>query len=360
MALAVLLAATTPLSGCLSKLRVEYDGGPPWPRGASAVPALHAYDYRPAPIEPTLEPLRARRGAPYRVFQLRLASAGDNGQTGRLFTARYYQSTGRGRKGLVVILPIWGSSTYPPRAALRELMKGPARGDLHYLLVQGERPLFDWGALRSAPDEEAFLRLIEQSRRRIETTVLDLRRVLDWTATRPEIDTRRVGIAGFSIGAIVGSLAMGVDTRFAAGVFVMGGGNLHEIFAACPGVGPVRRPVLKRFGWTRATFQHKLAAPLDPVNPVRFAGRLDPRRVLIVDAKQDRCIPEGARSDLWNALGRPERISILAGHKFSFLSMTVLDLNSTTREIARFLDRRLAAPPPAEPQLISAAAQAGG
>ena len=63
----------------------------------------------------------------------------------------------------------------------------------------------------------------------------------------------------------------------------------------------------------------------------------------MVDSAFDHCMPESSREALWEAWGRPERISFSYGHKLSFMSMTPLGFDYTTRRIVDFLDRLLLA-----------------
>jgi hypothetical protein len=160
---------------------------------------------------------------------------------------------------------------------------------------------------------------------------------------QPETDPRRVGIVGFSVGGIVASLVMGRDPRLAAGVFVMVGGHMEEIMAHCKwGQGEVREHAAKTFGWSAEKFQSVIKGPLSTVDPVRVAPRIDPAAVLYIDSGYDGCIPQSCRDDLWRAMGEPERVTLGYDHRNSFLTMTFLGFDMTTRRIIDFLDRRLA------------------
>ena len=124
----------------------------------------------------------------------------------------------------------------------------------------------------------------------------------------------------------------------------MGGAELHEVLGACRGrAGDARRRLMRRFGWDEATFRSRIEATVAPHEPARFAGKVHPSRVLLVDAAFDHCMPQTARDGLWEALGRPERITLRYGHKVAFLSMTPLGFHYTTRRILDFLDDRLRA-----------------
>ena len=98
------------------------------------------------------------------------------------------------------------------------------------------------------------------------------------------------------------------------------------------------------FGWTPETLRSEIERPLSRVDPVLVAGNIDPADVLYVDSGFDGCIPRTARDDLWNAMGRPERVTLGYDHKNSFLTMTFLGFDVTTRRIIAFLDSRLTEP----------------
>jgi dienelactone hydrolase len=59
--------------------------------------------------------------------------------------------------------------------------------------------------------------------------VVEVRQALDWLALQPSIDSKRIGLVGMSLGAIVGSLTAGVDPRIRSEVLLLGGGDLPGI-----------------------------------------------------------------------------------------------------------------------------------
>jgi hypothetical protein len=144
------------------------------------------------------------------------------------------------------------------------------------------------------------------------------------------------------MGALVASVAFANEPRFAAGIMVMGGADLHEILAACDHeIEDARRRILEQLGWSLDQFKRALRHELAAINPARFAGMADPGRVLIIEAGKDTCVPKRARDRLWRAFGRPERIAYLYDHRMAFLAMTFLGGHSLQRQIYRFLDRTL-------------------
>jgi dienelactone hydrolase len=221
-----------------------------------------------------------------------------------------YLSRAPGAKRWVIVLPIWGSSTYPPQ--------------------------------KEAATEAESLTEVSRTASCIDAAAEDVRAFTDWVLAQPETAPRRVGIVGFSTGGIVGSLVMGRDTRFAAGVFVMVGGHLDEILAYCKwDEREVREHAAATFGWTSDELKAVIKAPLSVVDPVLGAGSIDPADVLFIDSGHDGCIPQSARDNLWRAMGEPERVTLGYDHKNSFLTMTFLGFDVTTRRIVAFLDSRL-------------------
>ena len=271
-----------------------------------------------------------------------MRSVGDNGQHGSLVTARYYRSKTPGTKPLVIVLPIWGVHTYPSNSIAKNL-RSRSVGVINNLQVDGDHTLFGWTAIAKAQTEKAFHRQLAQSIDRFINTVIDIRRIVDWAEAQSDVDPDRIALVGFSMGAIVGSVAPANEPRIDAAVLVMGGADLHEALAVCDGrrMGYARKRIVERFGWTIDQFKKQIETPLARIEPARFARLIDPRRVLIIEAAEDSCLSAQGRKRFWNAMGRPERVIYLYDHQTAFLAMTVLGGNSLQRKIQGFLRKAL-------------------
>src|SRR5262249_50445464 len=149
------------------------------------------YERRPPPVTNHVEGTKDG----YVVRLLRLPSTGDNGQTGNVLTVQYFERKDPQRWPLVLVLPIWGGSAYPPAAGHRDLL---ATGGVNVMRVFGEDTMIDWGALGRAPDPEAFRSTFREMVERMRASIVDLRRLLDWAAGRPPVDGTRVALVGFS------------------------------------------------------------------------------------------------------------------------------------------------------------------
>ena len=278
----------------------------------------------------------------YWVRPVALPSAGENGQAGDLVTARYYEGKRAGAKPLVIVLPIWGIHEYPSNTISAGLRERGA-GTINVLQILGERPLFDWTLVDDLESEAEFFAMLDRMVDRFTATVVDIRRLVDWAETRPEIDRERIALIGFSMGALVASVTIAHEPRLAAGVLVMGGADPHEILAACNReIEAARERILAQLGWSVERFKRELGHALAGVNPARFAGMADPSRLLIIEAGADSCVPKSARERLWHAMGRPERIAYAYDHRMAFLAMTFLGGHDLQRQVYRFLGRILA------------------
>jgi len=175
----------------------------------------------------------------YLVRSLRLVPSEASGAGRDAASARYYQGKGGGARPLVIVLPVWGVSSYPSDTIARGL-RAHSEGTVNVLLVDGEEPLFDWDAMGAAGDEAAFQAELAGMVEHFADTVKDIRRLVDWAYGRPEVDPSRIAIVGFSMSAIVGSVVLTNEPRIGYGVLVVGAADLHEVMAVCNG--RIRRP----------------------------------------------------------------------------------------------------------------------
>jgi dienelactone hydrolase len=336
------LAVTLVATGCFtSHVRTPYtDAGNV--QGRQSFEAAPAFTYKKTDVPFTNHFEGTGATSMYELRLLEIPSVGENNQKDNLVTARYYRSTLPGSHPLVIVLPIWGSFTYPPRK-ITESIQRRSKGAVHVLHVQGDTHLANWPGLVAAADESEFLELWREAIERQRVTIVDVRRLIDWAEQRPEIDADRVALIGCSLGAIVAGTIATQEPRLAATVTVMGGSHLNLVVANCDGKRStsVRAKAAESFGWDRDELAARLEPIMSVVDPANYPDRVDPQRVLIIEASRDKCVPEESRKDLWLALGKPERISMNYDHAPAFYSMTPLGLSWMRRRIWEFLEPRL-------------------
>ncbi len=306
-----------------------------------------AFSYERSDI-PFTNHIESTGAAPhYQLRTLEIPSIGDNGQPGNMITSRYFRSTLPGPQPLVIVLPIWGTYTYPPRKIAKSLQYR-AEGAVHVLYIQGETHLTDWTGMVGAENEQEFLDLWHEAAERLRVNIVDVRRLIDWAETRPEIDADRIGLIGFSLGAVLAGTLATQEPRLAATVTVMGGSHLQSVIAYCDGkrTTSVQEKVAGSFGWSREYLESQLEPIVDFLDSANYPNRANPERVLIITASRDKCMPEHSREDLWLTLGKPERISMKYDHAPAFYSMTPLGFNWMRYRIWDFFEEKLLESPP--------------
>jgi hypothetical protein len=173
--------------------------------------------------------------------------------------------------------------------------------------------------------------------------ILDGRRGVDWLCNRTEVDRERLGIAGISHGAIIGSCVLGAEPRLKAGVLCMGGADQALMVARSweRSVRRFRRRLLPAYGLTDPEELLLLGNErTSQTEPLRYAGAVDPRSVLLIKTKFDRAVVPEAQDKLWEALGRPQRITLPLGHIGFGLAFYY-----AARRATEFLRERLGARP---------------
>lgn len=309
------------------------------------LPIPTGYEYRKALYSATLERQSISADGQYETYSLTLPSVGDNGQRQLLVTAQYLKAKTPGKKKLVIVVPIYGSISFASKMMARQLIERQKQ-DTNVLLIQDANEIFD-GDVQRAPimaTEAEMLQAVQRCVTRFRRVVIAIRRLIDWAETVDEIDAARIGVVGFSVGASVANVAMGVDARIAAGAFVLPSTKLHEILA----YGRVPRwqrsvdRVRANLNLTPGELARKVEPILRSIDPIYFSKSIDSTRVLLIEAAQDSFVPAHARELHSETLGRPRLIRIDYDHKVALLlSMTFLSRNFTERAVITFFDERL-------------------
>ena len=96
-----------------------------------------------------------------------------------------------------------------------------------------------------------------------------------------------------------------------------------------------RRAVLQHQGWDQQKGLKELRAVIAS-EPMRFAGTVDPDRVLIIAGLFDRVLGLNRSLELWRAMGRPRLILLPTGHYSATLATPYLKMATYS-----FLSRHL-------------------
>ncbi|MCX7597495.1 MAG: alpha/beta hydrolase family protein, partial [Armatimonadetes bacterium] len=164
-------------------------------------------------------------------------------------------------------------------------------------------PGVESGKLMVTPDPDRTVAAVVQA-------VVDVRCMVDWLTSRPEIDGQRIGLVGISLGAMVGLIATQVEPRLHAAVSILGAACPIRIFKDSPLVRLLLWRRLRQAGLTEEELREKFRV----VDATEFAGNNDDLKLLMISARHDVIVPKSAVMVTWEKLGRPQLLWLDSGH----------------------------------------------
>jgi len=216
--------------------------------------------------------------------------------------AEYYRSRREGRRPAVIVLHILGGDFELSRLFANCL----AQHGVHALFVK--MPYY--GQRR---DPASPKRMVSADPREtvagLTQAVLDIRRATAWLASRPGVDSERLGVFGISLGGITAALVAANEPRIQSACLLLAGGDI----GAAGWDGPYAKAVRERWlnqGHTREEF----VAILSAIDPINYADSARGKRILMLNATEDEIIPRDCTISLWKSLGEPEIRWLSGGH----------------------------------------------
>jgi dienelactone hydrolase len=216
--------------------------------------------------------------------------------------ADYYRPKGAGLFPGVIVLDITGGD----QSLSRGISSVLATNRVAALFVQ----MAYYGPRRPPGSRLRLLSTnIPQTMEAVRQTVLDCRMAAAWLASRREIDAKRVGILGTSLGSFIATLTGEMEPRLTRVAILLGGGGLVDAYYDHPQAAPYRK-AYELLGGTKRQVKDWLA----PVDPITCAANLRGRSVLMICASRDEIVPPSAGKALWEEMGRPKIIWYDATH----------------------------------------------
>ena len=309
-------------------------------------PLVHAdvFDYQKETIEATVTVLpekEAESNGRYGVVRVSFPSALKLGYANDIVEGEFwYQKDGKPRP-TIVILPVISNQLKFSELAARNFV---SCGDMNVFILYRDAKEIRKVKWREIKNEEDFLAEAVYTRDILRQTYIDTRRIVDWLSERPEVDSSKIVIEGFSFGGIQAAAILAIEPRFAAGVLILAGGDFTKILLETEekGIKGVREGILKNLGWDKETAYRKLQPIFKDIDPLTYlnAERAEKLRgrVLMINAARDQIIPPSASEKLWLALGKPERQHSWFGH-YAFAIFSTPWANDFSRTfIAQVLD----------------------
>lgn len=272
---------------------------------------INPFEYQPGALRFNLHPLNGNGHWRHSSVDFPITFPGIFQDSNTAY-ADYYQPDESGKSPLVILIHGWGDhSVLPLQVMARGLASRGVHGLILFLPFHSRRLPTDMKkrAPNLTPDEWfAGYRI----------GVTDVRQVLDWAEQNPEIDSSRIAVIGLSLGAFVSSITMGIDSRIAAGVFIVSGGNTSKITEYSRFTVFRRRYRLSREAYEATQKQYagyleEVAAKgwenVEPpdrnffIDPMTYGHRIKNRPVLMLNAMWDEFIPREATLDFQRACG---------------------------------------------------------
>jgi dienelactone hydrolase len=290
MALLLLVSALVVFPGTVERGEVSFRPGPE----ESSVPDR----FRLEPAVFSYELVSVLTTPNYTVSRLRFPSPITTADVeNNVVHAEYFAPIGPGpKRPAVIVLHILGADFPLSRYMAARLADRGVAALFVKLPYYGERRPANGGL-----NSRRFLSSdIERTVTAMRQGICDVRRAATWLASRSDVDPRRLGVSGISLGGIVSSIAAAVDPSISEGAFLLAGGDLSTILWQMP-EGATFRKLWIESGRTLAD----LKALTDPFDPLRYASRLKGKRVFMMAGKVDEVIPPSSAEALWEAAGRP-------------------------------------------------------
>lgn len=257
----------------------------------------------------------------------------------------YYQPRNSNRAPLAILVHGWGDhSVIPCKLLLGTLLNRGFACFILYLVFHSKR-------MAEEIKQRVPYLTPEEWYEGYRVSIVNIRQVIDWASTRPEIDSERIGIVGISLGGFVSTIAMGVEPRIRAGVFAIAGGNAEKLTWKSQN-DAIRRGhscteeecqrVRSLYPQYRADVAEKGLENVVPAkecfltDPLTYAPFVKNRPVIMINARWDQAVPRESTLDLWEALDRPPITWLPARHASIWLLYPIIG-----RKIGNFLTTAL-------------------
>ncbi|GAB4142238.1 MAG: hypothetical protein Kow0040_31230 [Thermogutta sp.] len=147
----------------------------------------------------------------------------------------------------------------------------------------------------------------------LDQTMEEVRRAVDFLASRPEVRADRIGVAGISLGGIIAASAAEREPRLHRAALILAGGDLPGILATAREAEDLRRFLAGLSEEQRSAVLEafRRADPLYQADALRERARAG--NVLMINAGEDEVIPKASTEKLAEALGISDRVVWLEG-----------------------------------------------
>ncbi|MEA1951552.1 MAG: prolyl oligopeptidase family serine peptidase, partial [Planctomycetota bacterium] len=267
-----------------------------------------AKTYNDGPFEYRMRPLR-KTGA-YSVYRLEYPSpVTSDHEPNNTIPADYYLPNGiepgSAPRPAVVCLHILNGNFELVNMLCSALAGRGIPAVMFKLPYYGEREL-PGGRKELLNDPRLFIESLHQGG-------ADVRRTVDLLASRPEVDAKKIGLAGISLGGLLGATTAAHEPRLNRTALILAGGDLAAIIATADETREIRE-FMEKLPAEKQAEMKKVIGSVDPISHAKgLRERARQGRVLMINGTDDRVVPKACAEKLAAALGMPERVVWLQG-----------------------------------------------
>jgi len=229
----------------------------------------------------SVEELAARRDAHSSIRQIALRN-----ERGEVLTTAWIRRPLALRPDYRVVITYAGANTGD---AILQLI--PANDDLVVVAVQ-----YPWSPPHTLIGR---IRAVDDIRQAAYRTIAGGLVAVDFIALSERLDTRRILLLGASLGSIFATIHGAIDHRVPQVVLIHGGADL---------AGTLDAEIRNVPRWIRWPLVRIARIPVATFDPVRYVGRIAPRRLLIIAARDDWRFPPAAVLAFFDRAGQPKEI----------------------------------------------------
>jgi dienelactone hydrolase len=208
--------------------------------------------------------------------------------------AEYYVPNGKGPFPAVIVLEVLAGGEGLARGMARALAQNKVAALFVRMAYYGPRS-----------PKSARVRLLSpnllQTMDAVRQTVLDCRRATAWLESRSEVDAKKLGIVGTSLGSFLAALTAEMEPKLNKVAILYGGGGFVDGYYDHLRAKPLVEQFEKMGGG-----KNFAKAVIASVDPLTHAANLKGRDVLFVAAKRDDIVPPQMAVALWKASGEPK------------------------------------------------------
>lgn len=180
-----------------------------------------------------------------------------------------------------------------------------------------------------------FLRNVSAIRQALLDTPPAVLLSLDYLARQNYIDPQHIELAGVSFGAFLAAIPGALDKRFERVWLIHGGGAPAAVFDHFT----VNKISFKPLRWL-LTRSFALLIQAEYLKPERWVGRISPRPVMVVHARNDPSFPPQSIASLDHALRQPYKIIWLGQEHIGVHSQTLIQ--QITDLMANYISKQAA------------------